>query len=145
MSSSIFPKFGIFVELHWVRPIKVSKIHKVVFIYWNSLKVRGCLPCWLSSLEVVFPGGRLPNFQIFQIVLMCTGVDLQMLQSKLCWFPAISLLVWADGWPGGRVAGLIKIKANSAQLNWGWGWAWQKDKWHAYVRPVHFHSIGSFI
>jgi hypothetical protein len=116
-------------ELHWVRTIQVSKIHKVVFSYLNSLKVRGCLPCWLSTLEVVFQ-----ILQIFKIVSMCTGVDLQMLQSKLFWFPAISLLVrtgrWVGGriggWAGGWVAGLIKIKVNSAQLNWGWGWAWQK-------------------
>ena len=61
-----FLNFGNCFELHRVKAIKVSKIHKVVSSYWNSLKVRGCLPCWLSTLEVVFQGGRLPNFPNFQ-------------------------------------------------------------------------------
>ena len=48
-----------------------------------------------------------------------------MLQNKLRWYPAYSLLVWAgsqaDGWAGG-----MKTKANSTQLSWNWDWAWQQ-------------------
>ena len=39
-----------------------------------------------------------------------------MLQSKLSWFPANSLLVRTGRWPGGRLAGGIKNNANSANL-----------------------------
>ena len=110
--------------------------HKMISSYWNSsyLKVvspGGCIPRRSSSLEVVFH-----IFKMFKIILRCSGVDLQILQSKFSWFPAISLLVWMvvaqDMWRwrrricGGRAAGEINNKANSAQLSWDWGWAWQK-------------------
>jgi hypothetical protein len=109
--------------------------HKMISSYWNSsyLKVvspGGCIPRRSSSLEVVFH-----IFKMFKIILRCSGVDLQILQSKFSWFPAISLLVWMvvaqDMWRwrrricGGRAAGEINNKANSAQLSWYWGWAWQ--------------------
>ena len=109
--------------------------HKMISSYWNSsyLKVvspGGCIPRRSSSLEVVFH-----IFKMFKIILRCSGVDLQILQSKFSWFPAISLLVWMvvaqDMWRwrrricGGRAAGEINNKANSAQLSYDWGWAWQ--------------------
>ena len=52
----------------------------------------------------------------FQIILGSTGVDLQMLQRKFTWFPAISVLFRAGGRPAGWVGVLIEIKTNSAQL-----------------------------
>ena len=57
-------------------------------------------------------------FKNVQIVLSLTLEDLQLSESKFCFFPAISLLFPA----GGRAdAGYIKIKAklSSVELNWG--------------------------
>ena len=55
----------------------------------------------LSSIEVVFPGVRLPFLKLFKIVLSSTGLYLHMLQ---CW-----------------AAGGIETKANSGKLSWDWG------------------------
>jgi hypothetical protein len=59
--------------------------------------------------------------KISLIILSSNGLDLQLLESKLCYFPAISLLFWTGGRPGGRAAGEINTKANSAQLSWDLG------------------------
>jgi hypothetical protein len=63
-------------------------------------------------MEVVFHGG-----------------SMEVVESKLGYFPAISLLFrtagrtagWADGRPARRPAGEINTKANSAQLSWDLG------------------------
>ena len=63
----------------------------------------------------------LPLFKKFQIVLNPTIVDLQLLESKFCLYPAISLPFRGAG---GQVdAGYIKIKAklSPVELNWGLG------------------------
>ena len=41
--------------------------------------------------------------KISLIVLSSNGVDLQLLESKLCYFPAISLLFRTAGRPAGRL------------------------------------------
>ena len=82
-----------------------------------------------SFIEVIFQKGRLPFFQIFPIIFIYSRVVLQLLGSKFCPFPAISLLslvaaqdMWwwqrriCGGGGAGYVVGEIKIKANSAQL-----------------------------
>ena len=56
------------------------KAYKVIF-HWGHLSLRS------SSIEVVFH-----FFKIFKIDLYSTRVDLPMLKSKFCSFPAISLL-----------------------------------------------------
>jgi hypothetical protein len=65
-------------------------------------------------MEVVFP---FP--QIFKIDLDSTRVDLPMLQSKFCSFPAISLLARVGGGGGGWVGvGETEIKTKlSLKLN----------------------------
>jgi hypothetical protein len=84
----------------------------------------------MSSFIVIIYEGRLPFFQRYPIVFSFTSVDLQMLVSKFCSFPAISLLArvvvaqdmrwWlpriCGGGGAGYVVGEIKNKANSAQL-----------------------------
>ena len=84
----------------------------------------------MSSFIVVIHEGRLPFYQRYPIVFSFTSVDLQMLVSKFCSFPAISLLarvvvaqdMWwwlpmiCGGGGAGYVVGEIKNKANSAQL-----------------------------
>ena len=81
--------------------------------------------CQFQARKVVFH-----FFKKFSIVFIFTSVDLQMLLSKFCSFPAISLLarvvvaqdMWwwlrriCGGGGAGYVVGEIKNKANSAQL-----------------------------
>jgi hypothetical protein len=62
----------------------------------------------LSYIEVVFH-----VFKIFKIDLYSIRVDLPMLKSKFCSFPAISLLARVGGGVGGEK---LKIKLNSAKL-----------------------------
>ena len=83
-----------------------------------------------SFIVVIFQAGCLPFFQKNSIVFIFNSVDLQMLLSKFCSFPAISLLarvvvaqdMWwwlrriCGGGGAGYVVGEIKNKANSAQL-----------------------------
>jgi hypothetical protein len=118
----------------------------VVYSYWNSLNVRGCLPYWLSFLEVVFPGGCLPNFKNCSDLYWSrpTNVTKQVVLIS-CYFTTIPggrVAGQVAGQTGGRVAGLIKIKANSAQLYCGWGWAWQ----YRWVRaPIRKNVSGTIV
>jgi hypothetical protein len=61
-----------------------------------------------SSIKDFFHEGPLPSGQISLIVFSSNGVDLQLLESKLCYFPAISLLFRTGGRTGGRVDGRLE-------------------------------------
>jgi hypothetical protein len=82
----------------------------------------GHLPVRSSSMEVVFK-----IFKIFKIVLGSTGLDLQMLQSMFCWFPAIWYFsMWLGGWPGrwpggrpgGQPEGRVIIRLSQFNFKW---------------------------
>ena len=100
------PSYETFCIVFSSKLINVCNQVLLDFSYFGHLSLRS------SSMEVVFHGGRLHSFKILKIILSSTRVDLEMLQSKFSWFPAISLFFRAAAWVGV----LIENKTNSAQL-----------------------------
>ena len=113
-----------FIEVVFHGCCLLIKIFKIVLGFTNFHQSMS------SFIAVIFHEGRLPFFQNFQLYFSFTSVGLQMLVSKFCSFPAISLLarvvvaqdmLWwlrriCGGGSAGYKVGEIKNKANSAQL-----------------------------
>ena len=80
-----------------------------------------------SSIKDIFHGGHLPSDQNFFNSFEFQWSIPTTLRKQVMLFSSYFTTI-PGGWTGGRAAGEINTKDNSAQLSWDWGWAWQKEK-----------------